>query len=162
MKICLLSCLLSGLGALSTLAQKTSPPPTPTPTVPESAAGAPVKHVTAQEAAKALSEAEVAAIKSPEKAISVIDVRTPAEFAGGHIKGAQNVDIASPDFQKDLAKLDPTKTYLVHCAAGGRSTRSLGVLNKLGFKSIMHLDGGLNTWKEAGLPLEKSPPTKQH
>ena len=95
------------------------------------------------------------AAKSPAKLIAVIDVRTPEEFAESHLKGAQNVDIASPDFAKNLAKLDPSNTSLVHCAAGGRSTRSLSVLEKLGFKSIIHLDGGLNSWKKAGLPLEK-------
>ena len=119
-------------------------------------ADAAVKHVTPQEAARELS----AAATIPGKAIIVIDVRTPEEFAEGHIKDARNVDIASPDFQKNLAKLDPSKRYLVHCAAGGRSTRSLSLLIKAGFKSILHLDGGLNAWKEAGLPLEKTAPAK--
>jgi phage shock protein E len=131
---------------LAPLGAETPKAPAPAP----AAAAAGVKHVDAPAAAKVLEEAA----KSPEKKITVIDVRTPEEFAEGHIKGAQNVDIASPDFAKELAKLDPAKTYLVHCAAGGRSTRSLSILNKLGFKSVMHLDGGLNGWKKAGLPLE--------
>jgi rhodanese-related sulfurtransferase len=100
-------------------------------------------------------EAAAQAAKAPEKSITILDVRSPEEFSEGHLKGAQNIDIGSPDFQKNFAKLDPAKTYLVHCAAGGRSTRSLGVLGKLGFKSILHLDGGLNAWKAAGLPVEK-------
>ena len=155
---CLLPCLLLPLSAALVAAQKTGTPATPTPVVPQVPKGtAMVKHVTAPEAARNLAEAAAAAAQAPEKAIAVIDVRTPAEFAEGHIKGARNVDIASPDFRKNLAKLDPGKTYLVHCAAGGRSTRSLSVLSQLGFKSIIHLDGGLNSWKEAGLPLEKSP-----
>jgi phage shock protein E len=132
-----------------------APAETPAAAKPATPAAAPataaVKHVEAPEAAKLLTEAA----KSPAPPIAVIDVRTPEEFAEGHLKGAQNVDIASPDFAKNLAKLDPSKTYLVHCAAGGRSTRSLSVLEKLGFKSIIHLDGGLNGWKKAGLPLEK-------
>ena len=149
MKTLLLSTLL--LPVLATLA----PAETPAAAKPAAPAAAPaaaaVKHVEAPEAAKLLAEAA----KSPAKPIAVIDVRTPEEFAEGHLKGAQNVDIASPDFAKNLAKLDPSKTYLVHCASGGRSTRSLSVLEKLGFKSIIHLDGGLNSWKKAGLPLEK-------
>ena len=161
MKTFPLTCLLLSLSAPLVSAQKTAPPATPTPSVPHAPEGtAAVKHVTAPEAAKDLAEAAAAAVEAPEKAITVIDVRTPEEFASGHIKGARNVDIASPDFQKNLAKLDPAKTYLVHCAAGGRSTRSLSLLDKLGFKSVIHLDGGLKSWKEAGLPLEKPAPAK--
>lgn len=149
MKTLLLSTLL--LPFLATLAPAETPAPAKTAAPASAATAAPVKHVEAPEAARLLAEAA----QSPAKAIAVIDVRTPEEFAEGHLKGAQNVDIASPDFAKNLAKLDPSKTYLVHCAAGGRSTRSLSVLEKLGFKSIIHLDGGLNSWKKAGLPLEK-------
>ena len=151
---CLLLVLFPFTTALVS-AQTAAPPATPAPVQP--AAPDPVKHVTAPEAAKAIA---AAAAESPAKTITVIDVRMPEEFAEGHLKGAQNIDISSPDFQKNLAKLDPAKTYLVHCAAGGRSTRSLSAFKKLGFKSIIHLDGGINGWKEAGLPLEKPAPAK--
>lgn len=147
--------LLAAVVLFSVSGLTTLPAETPTPAPPAAPApAATVQHLNAAAASKALETAA----KTPEKAIVVLDVRTAEEFASGHIKGAQNVDIASPDFQKNLARLDPAKTYLVHCAAGGRSTRSLGILNKLGFKSIIHLDGGLNSWKEAGLPLEKTAP----
>ena len=123
------------------------------PALAHAAAAAAVQHVDAAQAAKVLASAEAA--KAAGRSITVIDVRTPEEFAEGHLKGAQNVDIASPDFAGNLGKLDRAKTYLVHCAVGGRSTRSLSVLEKLGFKSIIHLDGGINAWKKAGLPIEK-------
>jgi phage shock protein E len=152
MKTSTLACLLLSL-TVSLLPAAAPAPATPTPAA---AADASVKHLTAPEAAKALADA--AAAKSPDKAIEIIDVRTPEEFSAEHLKGARNIDIASPDFKKSLAKLDPAKTYLVHCAAGGRSTRSLSVLKQLGFKSILHLDGGLKSWKTAGLPLEKAEP----
>lgn len=95
------------------------------------------------------------AAKEKGKEITIIDVRTPDEFAVSHVKGAKNIDISGPDFEKDLAKLDKDKTYVVHCQAGGRSTRSLAVFGKLGFKKIIHMDGGLAAWKKAGLPVEK-------
>ncbi len=148
MKPSLLAALLFAQNITSMPAETPAPPAAP------AAAAAPVQYLEAPAAAKELEKR--AAI--PEKAIAILDVRTPEEYASGYIKGAQNVDIASPEFEKNLAKLDPSKTYLVHCAAGGRSTRSLGILNKLGFKSIIHLDGGLNGWKKAGLPLEKPAP----
>ena len=58
------------------------------------------------------------------KANVVLDVRSPAEFKSGHIPGAVNLDVRSPDFEKKVNELDKSKTYLVHCAAGGRSARA--------------------------------------
>ena len=54
----------------------------------------------------------------------ILDVRTPAEFSAGHIPGAVNLDYNAPDFQAKAAALDKSKTYLVHCAVGGRSVRA--------------------------------------
>jgi rhodanese-related sulfurtransferase len=123
------------------------------PAAPAATPSAPVTHLKAPEAAKAMESA--AATKDPAKAIGVLDVRTPEEFAAGHLKGAKNVDFNEDDFEKQLSTLDRNKTWLVHCAAGGRSTRSLKLLDKLGFKSIIHLDEGYKGWTAAGLPVEK-------
>ncbi len=90
-----------------------------------------------------------------QKDIVVLDVRTPGEFADGHITGAKNLDFNGTGFADSLALLDRNTTYLVHCAAGGRSTRSLSRFKELGFKSVVHLDGGLNGWIQAGQPVEK-------
>lgn len=87
--------------------------------------------------------------------VVVLDVRTPAEFASGHIAGAKNLDFNDAGFVDGLSKLDRGATYLVHCAAGGRSTRSLARFKELGFKSVVHLDGGFNGWVQAGQPVEK-------
>lgn len=108
-------------------------------------ADAEVKNVKADEAAKLVEAGKV----------TVIDVRTPDEFKGGHIKGARNIDISSETFERDLAALDKSKPYLVHCQGGGRSTRSLKTFEKLGFKDIYHLDEGFSSWEEAGKPVEK-------
>jgi rhodanese-related sulfurtransferase len=80
----------------------------------------------------------------------VLDLRTAGEFADGHLPGATNIDFLSPSFPDALAKLDRAPSYLVYCASGGRSTRSLPVFEKLGFASIAHLDGGFNAWRKAG------------
>jgi len=104
-----------------------------------------VKHVNAKEAQKLVEE----------KRVVVLDVRTAEEFKDGHIVGATNIDFSAPDFKKRIGELDKTKTYLVHCAAGGRSSQSLPVLKKQDIKSIYHLDGGFNAWKKEGLPVEK-------
>lgn len=154
MKILLLASLLLPLSVGWLPAQNPAPAAPNAPAPAAATADAAVKHLNAPEAAKALSAA--AESKAPEKAITIIDVRTPEEFTEGHLKGAQNISIASPDFEKSLAKLDPAKTYLVHCGSGGRSTRSLATFSKLGFKSVIHLDGGMKAWKAAKLPVEKT------
>ncbi|SKB06406.1 Rhodanese-related sulfurtransferase [Prosthecobacter debontii] len=104
-----------------------------------------VKDVTPDEAEKLISKSEV----------TVLDVRTEEEFKEGHIKGAKNVDIMSKDFAQKLAQLDKTKPVLVHCQAGGRSTRSLPKLEQAGFNEIYHLKGGMSEWQEKGKPVEK-------
>jgi len=79
----------------------------------------------------------------------VLDVRTPKEFAAGHIPGAVNVDFNAPDFDKKVAALETNKTYLVHCAVGGRSAKACDKLSKQ-FPHLYNLDGGMKAWEKAG------------
>jgi phage shock protein E len=104
-----------------------------------------VQHVDASQAHQLVSE----------KKVIVLDVRTPKEFKEGRIAGATNIDFRGADFEQRLKGLDKTKAYLVHCAAGGRSSQALPAFNRLQFRSIYHLDGGIKAWEKAGLPLEK-------
>lgn len=87
--------------------------------------------------------------------VKVLDVRTPDEYKEGHIVSAKNIDFTGSDFEKQVSALDKTGTYLVHCQSGGRSTNSLEIFEKLGFKFIYHLDGGMKAWTQAGLPVTK-------
>ena len=82
----------------------------------------------------------------------VLDVRTPGEFAQGHLEGAVLADYRSPGFREEMAGLDKTKTYLVYCRTGNRSALALGVMRELGFQSYYHLVGGIKRWLEEGLP----------
>lgn len=82
----------------------------------------------------------------------LLDVRTPAEFAAGHIEGAVPVDYRSSAFREELAGFDRAKTYLVYCRTGSRSARALEILRELGFRSYYHLTGGIDGWLEEGLP----------
>ena len=90
-----------------------------------------------------------------DKSNVVLDVRTSGEYANGHIPGAVNVDVKSPDFAKKVADLDKSKTYLVHCAAGVRSARACDILASKGFKSLVDLSPGFSGWEKAGKPVEK-------
>jgi rhodanese-related sulfurtransferase len=77
------------------------------------------------------------------------------EFKAGHIPGALNIDVNSPDFDKKIGELDKHKAYLVHCAAGSRSARACKKLERLGFQDLFDLRPGFNGWEEAGKPVEK-------
>jgi rhodanese-related sulfurtransferase len=102
-----------------------------------------IQHVDAKAAAKLLASDD------KKKAPVILDIRTPDEFKEGHLKGAKNIDFFEDSFEAEVAKLDKDKNYLVHCKSGGRSTKSLKVFKKLGFKNIYHLDGGFIAWEEA-------------
>lgn len=82
----------------------------------------------------------------------VLDVRTPGEFSQGHLEGAVLVDYHSPEFRQQVARLDRTKSYLVYCRTGSRSSRAMGILQDLGFQNTYHLEGGIKRWLEEGLP----------
>ena len=90
-----------------------------------------------------------------DKKMTVIDLRTPAEFKSERIAGATNIDFMAADFESRIKSLDKSKPYLVHCAVGGRSSHSLATFKRLQFQSIYHLDGGIKAWEKAGLPLQK-------
>jgi phage shock protein E len=90
-----------------------------------------------------------------DKNAVVLDVRTEDEFKAGHIPGAVNLDYLSSDFQRKAAKLDKSKTYLVHCASGRRSVGASDVLTKAAFTNVVNLEPGFNGWEKAGKPVEK-------
>ena len=85
----------------------------------------------------------------------VLDVRTKTEFDAGHIPGAILLDFNSPDFAEKVAKLDKSKTYLVHCAAGGRSAKACDKMSTMNFTNVVNLLGGMKAWEKAGKPVEK-------
>ena len=103
---------------------------------------------------KNLSVEEFARMADDKKNV-ILDVRTPEEFAAGHIPGAVNLDVSAPDFQEKAALLDRNKIYLVHCASGVRSARACEKLNQLDFPNLYNLPGGFRAWAKAGKPVEK-------
>lgn len=90
-----------------------------------------------------------------DKKGTVLDVRTAKEFEAGHIPGAVNIDVNSPQFDKKVAELDKDKPYLVHCASGVRSVRACEKMNRMDFKQLINLQGGIKAWEKAGKPVEK-------
>ncbi len=71
----------------------------------------------------------------------VLDVRTPGEFAGGHLPDAVNMDWLDGSFKAKCQQLDPEQTYYVHCASGVRSNKAVQYLQSVGFKSVFDAGG---------------------
>ena len=113
------------------------------------AAGSPVTNLTVGKAQKLITE------RGGKADFVILDVRTPDEFAEGHIDGAVNLDVQSPNFEKGLRKLDRTKSYLVYCRTGNRSRRATLTMEALGFRSIFHMTEGIVKWKQQTRPLTR-------
>ncbi len=85
--------------------------------------------------------------------IVILDIRTAGEFKKGHLKKARNLDYHAKDFSEQVAKLDKEQAYLVHCASGGRSGRSMKIFKEHGFPIVYHIEDGYRGWVEAELPV---------
>ncbi|MEE1261183.1 MAG: rhodanese-like domain-containing protein [Paludibacteraceae bacterium] len=86
--------------------------------------------------------------------VVVVDVRTPAEYKSGYIKGAQNIDMKSADFQTEAAKLDKKKKIAVYCRSGKRSKIAANALADMGYM-VIELNSGMLGWQNASMPVEK-------
>ncbi len=80
----------------------------------------------------------------------VVDVRTPSEYAAGHIQGAVNIDVEAPTFDAEIAKLDKAATYAVYCHSGRRSGLATDAMGKAGFTHVFNLTGGIADLQSAG------------
>jgi phage shock protein E len=87
--------------------------------------------------------------------IQILDVRTPAEFAEGHISNAMNIDFESGNFKDQISNLDKNKTYALYCRSGRRSGLASQEMANMGFKSLLNMSGGTIDWTAAGLDLVK-------
>ena len=86
--------------------------------------------------------------------LTLVDVRTPEEYAGGHLPNSINIDWNGDQFNAATEKLDKSKPVFVYCMSGGRSHNAAQDLQKRGFKNVTELKGGILKWRAAGLPEE--------
>jgi phage shock protein E len=93
------------------------------------------------------------ASKVAEPGVIVLDVRTAAEFAEGHIQNAINIDVEGGQFDAGIAQLDKTKTYAVYCRSGRRSGAAVEKMSSAGFTSLFNLNVGIIDWQSQGLPV---------
>ncbi len=85
--------------------------------------------------------------------VVVVDVRTPEEYATGHLANAINVNVNGVDFDDRIGALDRGASYAVYCRSGNRSRSALDRMLAAGFTDVHHLVGGIGAWQEAGLPV---------
>jgi len=108
--------------------------------------GAPAKE------APSISASELDARRAANTAPTVIDVRTAEEYASGHIPGAVNIPF--DEVAERIGEVDAPHGVALYCMVGPRARKGEAALLAAGVESVLHLDGGLAAWKEAGLPVE--------
>lgn len=88
--------------------------------------------------------------------VTVVDVRTPEEYAAGHLEGAVNMNVEGPDFGTQIATLEKNGTVAVYCHSGRRSAIAADQLASAGFTTIINLQGGIADLQAAGAPIVAS------
>lgn len=88
--------------------------------------------------------------------VQLVDVRTPEEYAEGHLEGAKNINIFDSDFVDEAMKsLDKSKPVAVYCRSGKRSADAALKLSEKGF-NVTNLEGGILAWKANHYPISKN------
>ena len=85
----------------------------------------------------------------------LLDVRTDAEFASGHLKGATQIDFYRDDFEEAIAALDKNQPVFVYCRSGNRSGKAAKQMKTMGFKEVYNLEGGIGAWSRRNQPISK-------
>ena len=85
----------------------------------------------------------------------ILDVRTPEEFADGHIEEAINLDFYAETFRDELDGMDKSQTYLIYCRSGNRSGKALNIMTELNFGVVYNISDGIIGWQAEGLPTVK-------
>ena len=94
--------------------------------------------------------------------IQILDVRTPGEYASGHIKNTLLANWNDPkEFERRIGFVDKARPVYVYCLGGGRSAAAAEKMRSMGYKTVYELKGGINAWKAANKNLEGASATKQ-
>jgi rhodanese-related sulfurtransferase len=101
---------------------------------------------------KTIAAADIARLMSQD-AITLIDVREADEYAAERIKGSQLFPLSK--FDPSTLPVTAERPIVFHCLAGGRSAKAVAACNAAGIPVEGHMQGGIQAWKSAGLPVEK-------
>lgn len=89
-----------------------------------------------------------------DQSMIVLDVRTPEEFAAGHLPGAINISIADPAFGEKIGALDKQKPTFIYCRTQNRSAHAAQMMKQAGFTDLRVMNGGFSEWQGKGYPVE--------
>lgn len=84
---------------------------------------------------------------------ALIDVRTPAEFAAGHLEGAVNVDVQAADFTTRIDSFDKSGSYVIYCHSGRRAAVARDYMISSGFTDVVNAGGISDAAAATGLPV---------
>ena len=101
---------------------------------------------------EAIGEMTVHEIKAAKGRLQVVDVRSPSEWAEGHVPGA--VHIFLPELRDKAAKLTKRKPIAVYCDSGYRASLGASILKQEGFEKVSNVPGSWQAWKKAKFPIE--------
>ncbi|GAB4518607.1 MAG: hypothetical protein OHK0046_26430 [Anaerolineae bacterium] len=82
----------------------------------------------------------------------LLDVRTPEEFAQGHIAGAVNIPVDA--LSSYLSEIPTDKPVVLYCRSGNRSATAADILADAGYSDVYDIDGGVIAWTRQNLPLQ--------
>jgi rhodanese-related sulfurtransferase len=103
---------------------------------------------------KTISVSDANALIQSSPNLLVVDVRTPQEYAQGHLKGAINIPLS--DLPLQIGGLDQSRPILVYCQTGVRSAQAATMLVNASFTQVYDMEGGLTAWINAGYPTVTS------
>jgi phage shock protein E len=111
----------------------------------------------AQTSATVMTQSDLLArLQRKDPDLVVLDVRTPAEFAAGHVPGARNISHELLQSRIDELRDLRDKQVVLYCRSGRRSALAEDVLSKAGFKRLAHLEGDYLAWEAEQRPIETS------
>jgi rhodanese-related sulfurtransferase len=98
---------------------------------------------------------ELAALLAVEDAPLLLDVRSPEEFAEGHIAGAKSVPIGELEARLGELAAYRERGVVTYCEVGGRAGKASELLRSAGFADVRLLDGSMKRWREEGRPVAR-------
>lgn len=101
-----------------------------------------------------LNPAEATLLINREDA-QVVDVREVEEYASGHLPEARNIPVGKIAERANEIEKYKERPLILCCASGMRSVKACSELKKLGFTRLHSLAGGIDAWRQAGLPIKK-------
>jgi phage shock protein E len=114
------------------------------------AADAAAPTASATDADSSTASAQLPGVAAEAEGRTLLDVRTPAEVAEGHLAGALLIDLQGPDFRAAVDELPRDEPYLVYCRSGNRSGQAIEIMRELGFTDLVN-GGAFDDLAEAGL-----------